>query len=191
MYEQLVRVHNRLTKDMGVQENHVAALNEEISRCYDDLMAAHELLKQITMEFGTTQRIAQSAAAAVQFGVEPGDAVAQVDKLMRRLGAMEQAVEKERAAFGERVVRSVPIEWVGCANEVVLMGDFDGWTRGQELSAEDITSDSVYARFEGTLRLRPGRYRVKLQVDGEWRLANGWPMEQDGSGNDVNVLVVD
>jgi hypothetical protein len=52
------------------------------------------------------------------------------------------------------------------ALQVVLMGDFDGWTRGQELSAEDVTSDSVYARFEGTLLLRPGRYLVKLLVGG-------------------------
>jgi hypothetical protein len=44
------------------------------------------------------------------------------------------------------------------------MGDWDGWTRGQELSAEDHTSDSVYARFEGAVTLRPGRYRVKLMV---------------------------
>lgn len=58
------------------------------------------------------------------------------------------------------------MEWVGCANEVVLMGDWDGWTRGQELSAEDVTSDSVYARFEGVLLLRPGRYHVKLMVRG-------------------------
>jgi hypothetical protein len=82
-----------------------------------------------------------------------------------------QAVEAQRASFGAKVVRHVPVEWVGCANEVVLMGDWDGWTRGQELSAEDVTVDSVYARFEGTVVLRPGRYLVKLMVgalEGLW-----------------------
>ena len=54
--------------------------------------------------------------------------------------------------------------------QVVLMGDFDGWTRGRELSAEDVTSDSVYARFECELRLRPGRYMVKLLVRGPGRV---------------------
>lgn len=47
------------------------------------------------------------------------------------------------------------------------MGDFDDWTRGQELSAEDASGgggDSVFARFEGRVLLRPGRYRVKLKV---------------------------
>ncbi len=89
------------------------------------------------------------------------------------------------------MVRRVPIEWVGCATEVLLMGEFDGWTRGQELSAEDVTSDAVFSRFEGAVLLRPGRYRVKLMVDGEWRLAAGWPTEMDDAGNEVNVLTVD
>lgn len=31
----------------------------------------------------------------------------------------------------------------------------------------------------------------RAQVDGEWRLANGWPMELDDSGNEVNVLTVE
>jgi hypothetical protein len=87
----------------------------------------------------------------------------------------KQAVQKERAAFSQRVVRHTPVEWVGCANEVVLMGDFDGWTKGQELSAEDVTSDSVFTRFEGRVTLRPGRYRVKLLVGGRMDArALGW-----------------
>jgi hypothetical protein len=48
------------------------------------------LAPQICMEFGTTRRIAQSAAAAVQFGVDPEDALTKVDKLMRRLANMEK-----------------------------------------------------------------------------------------------------
>jgi hypothetical protein len=51
------------------------------------------------------------------------------------------------------------------------MGDWDGWTRGVDLSAEDVTSDAVFARFEGVLSLRPGRYRVKLKASGA---EGGW-----------------
>lgn len=53
---------------------------------------------------------------------------------------------EQRQEFGLRVVRKVPVEWVGVASEVRIMGDFDGWTRGHELSAEDVTSDSVFSR---------------------------------------------
>lgn len=38
--------------------------------------------------------------------------------------------------------------------------------------------------------LRPGSYRVKFLVDGEWRLAADWPTEDDADGNTVNVLTV-
>jgi len=69
-----------------------------------------------------------------------------------------------------------------------MMGDFDRWTRGIDLNPEDM--DSVYSRFEAKLSLKPGVYRVKLLVDGEWRLCDGWPKEDDGFGNEVSVLTV-
>ena len=45
-------------------------------------------------------------------------------------------------------------------------------------------------RFVGTLMLRPGRHHIKFLVDGEWRLAPTWPMEQDEMGNDCNVVEI-
>lgn len=45
-------------------------------------------------------------------------------------------------------------------------------------------------RFEGTLLLRPGQYRVKFLVDNEWRLAADWPTERDADGNEVCLLTV-
>ncbi len=68
------------------------------------------------------------------------------------------------------------------------MGDFDGWTRGHDLHPEDM--DSVFSKFQSKINLKPGAYRVKLLVDGEWRLCADWPNEDDGMGNTVNVLTV-
>jgi hypothetical protein len=51
---------------------------------------------QICMEFGTTRRVAQSAAAAVQFGVDPEEALSKVDKLTRRLAKMEEVSGRGR-----------------------------------------------------------------------------------------------
>lgn len=47
-----------------------------------------------------------------------------------------------------------------------------------------------HCRFETTLMLRPGAYRVKFLVDDEWRHAGDWPTEVDSHGNVVNVLTV-
>ncbi len=71
------------------------------------------------------------------------------------------------------------------------MGTFDGWTRGCDLSAEDVTTDSVFSCFTTELLLLPGTYRIKLLVDGEWRLGSCWPTDNDEEGNTVNVLVVE
>ncbi|GBF94048.1 hypothetical protein Rsub_07316 [Raphidocelis subcapitata] len=190
LYQQLVSSHNRLGQERREVEAHVDALKEEIARANAALSAAHAALSDVAREFGTTRRLAESASAALAFGVEPEEAKEKLRRLAARLARMEEAVEGERAAVGARVPRAVPLEWAGHANEVVLMGDWDGWTRGVDLSAEDVTSDAVFARFEGVLALRPGRYRVKLKVDGQWRLAADWPVELDDAGNEVNVLTV-
>lgn len=42
------------------------------------------------MEFGTTSRLAQGTAAAVQFGVDPQDALDKISKLQERLSTLEQ-----------------------------------------------------------------------------------------------------
>lgn len=42
------------------------------------------------MEFGTTSRLAQGTAAAVQFGVDPQDALDKIGKLQERLSTLEQ-----------------------------------------------------------------------------------------------------
>jgi hypothetical protein len=41
----------------------------------------------------------------------------------------------------------------GAPAQVKLMGDFDGWSRGVDLAAEDTTGDSVFTRFTATLLL--------------------------------------
>lgn len=48
------------------------------------------ILLQIAMEFGTTSRLATSTAAAVQFGVDPQDAIDKIAKLQDRLSTLEQ-----------------------------------------------------------------------------------------------------
>ena len=64
--------------------------------------------------------------------------------------------QTHRATFTKKVVKRVPVAWVGVASEVKLMGEFDLWTRGYELSAGDIDSDGVYKTFEGNVPLLPG-----------------------------------
>jgi hypothetical protein len=74
-----------------------------------------------------------------------------------------QALQKEREALIKRVPRKVPITWVGAATEVKLVGTFDAWTRGVELSGPDSdgNADSVLRTFEATVSLLPVRAGVQ------------------------------
>lgn len=50
----------------------------------------NQSLLKITREFGATRRVAESAANAVRFGVDPSEAVLKVEALIARLGRMEE-----------------------------------------------------------------------------------------------------
>ena len=83
-------------------------------------------------------------------------------------------------------VRPVEIQWTGMAEDVRVMGSFDGWTHGVPLSPEE---RDAYTTHSAKLHLLPGTYQVKFLVDSQWRVAQDWP--QTGEGEEANnVLVV-
>ena len=67
-----------------------------------------------------------------------------------------QAFTAELEQLQSHVPREVPISWHGVASEVRLMGSFDNWSRGVDLSAEEI-NDSVFTTFRATVPLVPVR----------------------------------
>eukprot|EP00955_Chlamydomonas_euryale_P065243 359188-Chlamydomonas_euryale.AAC.10 len=165
-------------------------LQGRLDECSEDIELAHMYMSKISVEFGTTGRLAEAAAAAVRFGVDKDESIAKVMALCDRLAQLERATQDVVTMYQCRVPVRVPIIWVGIASEVILVGDFDGWTKGKELSASEIDYDNSIRTFESIVPLLPGKYRVKFMVDGQWRLAPDWPMEQDEVGETNNVLEV-
>ncbi|KAG6528410.1 hypothetical protein ZIOFF_010584 [Zingiber officinale] len=95
---------------------------------------------------------------------------------------MEQIKEVDSLKFEE-----VDLFWIGMAESVQVMGSFDGWTEGEEMSPE---YSGDYARFSATLKLRPGRYEIKFLVDGDWQLSPKLPIVGEGLMKN-NLLVVE
>ncbi|URE15328.1 hypothetical protein MUK42_32107 [Musa troglodytarum] len=106
--------------------------------------------------------------------------------LLARLEAIHEKV-KEQIKDVDALKFEVTLFWVGMAESVQVMGSFDGWTQGEEMSPE-YTGD--YARFSATLKLRPGRYEIKFLVDGEWQLSPEFPTVGEGIMQN-NLLVVE
>ena len=172
--------------------------------------AALASFKKIGMQMGAVQQLAESATAAMAFGLDRRGDQKRLEGLSKRLGQLQQvplsplqcwwhatmcftqlsptnrtkrpakharalgvdphgrcclpkqAYSDALAAFAARVPRPVPVSYYGVASEVRLMGDFDGWTQGFALSAEEI-SDDVFTRFEGQALLPPVRRLVLTQ----------------------------
>eukprot|EP00252_Welwitschia_mirabilis_P020855 TRINITY_DN51_c0_g2_i2.p1 TRINITY_DN51_c0_g2~~TRINITY_DN51_c0_g2_i2.p1 ORF type:complete len:187 (-),score=47.22 TRINITY_DN51_c0_g2_i2:194-754(-) len=73
--------------------------------------------------------------------------------------------------------QEVLLLWAGMAEDVKVMGSFDGWTQGEQMSPEPTGG---FTKFSATLKLRPGRYEIKFLVDGEWQLSPQLPIVGEG-----------
>ena len=65
-----------------------------------------------------------------------------------------QVIQDHTVKLDLLIPRQIPVVWFGIAQEVRVMGDFDNWTKGVGLSAEEF-SDGTFTRFQGTLALPP------------------------------------
>lgn len=107
--------------------------------------------------------------------------------LVSRLENLQGVLLKQLEGIEAMRLREVPLVWYGMAEDVKVMGSFDGWTYGEQMSPE---STGTMTRFSTVLKLRPGRYEIKFMVDGEWRVAPEWPSVGHGM-TENNILIVE
>eukprot|EP00250_Pteridium_aquilinum_P001003 c11183_g1_i1 orf=283-1146(-) len=108
----------------------------------------------------------------------PSHLAVRLEELHERLLLQAQSIEAV-------CYRDVPFAWVGMAEDVQVMGSFDGWTQGLQLSPENTGS---FTKFSATVKLRTGRYQIKFLVDGEWHVSPDLPLV--GEGPNINNLLV-
>lgn len=106
--------------------------------------------------------------------------VVRLEELREKL--LEQIKDVDAVQF-----RDVPLVWYGMAEDVKVMGSFDGWTYGEQMSPE---SGASFTKFSTTLKLRPGRYEIKFLVDGEWQVSPEFQNVGEGPMSN-NLLVVE
>ena len=126
-----------------------------------------------------------------------GDDADFIDALEHRVRALEDDLRAVTGLVDENRFRKFPIVWCGLAQDVRVMGSFDMWTRGVHLSpysgddAGGVGSDNFVSganEFRGELMLLPGTYEIKFLVDGQWRLAQSWPVT-GGDALSANNLI--
>lgn len=107
--------------------------------------------------------------------------------LLSRLEAVHDRVMVQIKDVDSLRPREIAVYWVGMAENVQIMGSFDGWSHGEAMSRE---YSGDYGRFSASLRLRPGSYEIKFLVDGEWKLSSEYPVAGEGLTQN-NKLVVE
>jgi len=78
--------------------------------------------------------------------------------------AVLQVVKDQTGKLDQLTERRIPVVWFGIAQEVRLMGDFDNWTQGFSLSAEEF-SDGTFTRFQGDIKLVPVRPSINQSIN--------------------------
>ncbi|KAL7231535.1 hypothetical protein ACSBR2_009727 [Camellia fascicularis] len=107
--------------------------------------------------------------------------------LLSRLEAVHEKVKGQIKDVDAAESKEVSLFWCGMAESVQVMGTFDGWSQGEDLSPE---YDGYITKFSTTLLLRPGRYEIKFLVDGEWQLSPEFPIVGEGLMKN-NLLIVE
>ena len=191
LYDQMLTLRTRLNERVASSNAFAKYLEKTLLTRDDDLKRANELLYGAAKESGELLRLIRDAQNDIaKSGDDPtrrARGEQKLEKFVNRLQLIESTLTKNAKEIDSTVVRTVPLEYHGIASDVIMMGDFDGWTRGIQLYPSFVEGGS--STFTGEARLPPGTYLIKFKVDGEWRLAREWP--SSGEGFDANnVLTV-
>eukprot|EP01023_Acetabularia_acetabulum_P014804 TRINITY_DN17208_c0_g1_i3.p2 TRINITY_DN17208_c0_g1~~TRINITY_DN17208_c0_g1_i3.p2 ORF type:complete len:277 (-),score=33.89 TRINITY_DN17208_c0_g1_i3:356-1186(-) len=193
MYDQLRNSRNRLGKKLSEANQYISFLESSRQQSYEDITSSYDFVVKLCSEFGSLARSLESVAGSAQYGLDKQEALQKLQACADRFQNMELIAQKYKNEIHKNVPQKVSIRWSGVASEVRVMGDFDNWSAGQELSREDSSgtdSDTVFGTFETDLELRPGTYRIKLLVDNnKWQLAPDWPSEIDEQSKETNNII--
>jgi hypothetical protein len=169
------RLNTRLSKASAYTRHCDRAI-----RLRDAAMATlHEELSRMRVEVADLVKMAAASAS------DPKQASVKFVALGECAKVLQSSVSSSLEHLNKQRVRAVDVSWSGMAEDVRVMGSFDGWTHGVPLSPHETRA---YTLFTASLQLLPGSYEIKFLVDSQWRLAADWP--HTGEGDSANNLLV-
>jgi len=190
VYEQLLALRQRMSTRLSETNKYARFLELELTRRDLQVKTCQNRMKMVGTEAGAITRSIEELSKQALFGVDKELMSQKIAQLAQRLSTMETLLKQDVEGLDLISTVEVPVSWMGVAEEIKIMGSFDNWTRGVELSAEDYTY-SGEQEFSAVLELLPGQYEVKFLVDGQWLLGPGMPTTlEDGYNPDCNNILV-
>eukprot|EP00210_Caulerpa_lentillifera_P005788 g5534.t1 len=202
--EQLAESRKKMSQRLSEANKYISYLErrmEESNRAMYDAFHVTEKVREMTVfllrigvqvldELDALSCLTVATAASLKFGVDEDEAINKLSSLQKRISLAQESLTEERKFISVHCPRKIPVSWIGVAQDVKVMGDFDGWTRGKDLYADEI-SEHVISEFTGVLELLPGEYQIKFLVNEEWKLASSWPVITNSNGVTNNLLIVE
>nr|XP_029119287.1 protein PTST, chloroplastic isoform X4 [Elaeis guineensis] len=178
----------KLTRKLSEANQYNRFLKRQLQIKEDALVKFKSELAVLELELQALVGLAEEIAnSGVQLGSRKINGKYIQSHLLSRLEAVHEKAKEQIKDVDLLKFEEITLFWVGMAESVQVMGSFDGWTQGEEMSPE---YSGDYARFSTTLKLRPGRYEIKFLVDGEWQLSPEFPTVGEGMMKN-NLLVVE
>ncbi|CAI5936431.1 unnamed protein product [Closterium sp. NIES-64] len=185
---EVIAMRSRLNKKLSESNTYNRFLQREVQYREQALSDSKALMIALAAEMRELSEVAEEIVKTDGLPVTrkingrylPSHLSNRLEELYSDLRQQLEGIEKLR-------LREVPLVWFGMAEDVKVMGSFDGWTYGEQMSPE---TTGTMTRFTTVLKLRPGRYEIKFLVDGEWRVATEWPTVGHGMLEN-NILTVE
>ncbi|XP_028555068.1 protein PTST, chloroplastic [Dendrobium catenatum] len=179
---------SKLLKKLSEANQYNRFLKRQLQIKDDVLVSLNNEVALLELESQALVNLAEEVANSV---VQPGSRKINgkyiQSHLLSRLQAVHERLKEKIKDANSLKFEEVTLVWIGMAESVQVMGSFDGWSQGEEMSPE---YSGNYSRFSATLKLRPGRYEVKFLVDGEWLLSPELPTVGEGMLKN-NLLIVE
>ncbi|KAL0461929.1 UNVERIFIED_CONTAM: protein PTST, chloroplastic [Sesamum latifolium] len=179
---------SKLIKKLSEANQQNRLLKRQLQVKDDALVSFKRELAIIDQEIKALVRLAEEIASySIPDGSRKINGKYIQSHLLSRLEAVLEKCEQQIKDVNAAQARAVQLSWNGVAENVQVMGSFDGWSQGEHMSPE---YNGSYATFSTTLMLRPGRYEIKFLVDGDWQLSPEFPTVGEGMLQN-NLLIVE
>ncbi|KAK4426537.1 protein PTST, chloroplastic [Sesamum alatum] len=179
---------SKLIKKLSEANQQNRLLKRQLQVKEDALVSFKSELAIIDQEIKALVRLAEEIAS---YGIPDGSRKINgkyiQSHLLTRLEAVLEKCAQQIKDVNAAQAQVVELFWNGVAENVQVMGSFDGWSQGEHMSPE---YNGSYATFSTTLMLRPGRYEIKFLVDGDWKLSPEFPTVGEGMLQN-NLLIVE
>eukprot|EP00240_Pyramimonas_obovata_P004206 CAMPEP_0118928440 /NCGR_PEP_ID=MMETSP1169-20130426/5686_1 /TAXON_ID=36882 /ORGANISM="Pyramimonas obovata, Strain CCMP722" /LENGTH=373 /DNA_ID=CAMNT_0006870413 /DNA_START=387 /DNA_END=1508 /DNA_ORIENTATION=- len=190
VYEQLLELRRKMASRLSETNRHARFLEGELSRRDMQVKTAQARVLRVSTDCAQLSKLVNQVAQEVKYSVDKDAMARKLDLVAARLTTLESLLAADIDGLESMSLQAVPISWFGVAESIKLMGSFDNWTAGFELSPEDYTFSGDQT-FSVEAQLLPGSYEVKFLVDDEWRISDVWPMTSDDWMTANNILHVE